>query len=376
MQPWIETIPFLTLASGDRLNLTLYRYQGSQPGKKCYVQANLHGGEIVGNGVIYELMQWLDQLPAGQLKGEICLVPVCNPLGTNQRSHFFATGRYNPYDGRDWNRIFWDYEKHCPDLPDFVRSQWNLDVETIQANFRARQRQAFEAAHQSLQTSPSAPWREQYRYILQSLCLDADYVLDLHSSSNQSLPYVYCFASRENSGSWLGFDYGILMTTYDGDAFDEAFMKPWLGLEQEFSRQGRSLQFDVEAYTLELGSGMTLETPMGEQAMKGIINFWAAKGLLSLPNYEIFSHATQYGDRRQMVLYYAPSGGFVRRRVDLKQPVQQGDILYELLQFQDGFPTKLIVTAESKGMVFDVGINQSVNQGEYVLSLWKSEDQR
>ncbi len=373
MQPSIETIPLLTLASGDRLNLKLYRYHGAKTGKKCYVQANLHGGEIVGNGVIYQLMQWLDHITQTQLTGEICLVPVCNPLGTNQRSHFFATGRYNPYDGRDWNRIFWDYEKNCPDLPDFVQSQLNLDAATIQQNFRTRQRQAFEAAHQQIQSPRSAPWREQYRYRLQSLCLDADYVLDLHSSSNQGLPYLYCFASRETSGNWFGFDYGILMTSYDGDAFDEAFMKPWLALEQEFERQGRPIKFDVEAYTLELGSGMVMEANAVDQAMKGVINFWVAQGLLTLPNYQIFSHPTKYGDRQQIEAYYAPSGGFVTRHVALKQWVKKGDILYELLQFNHPLPETLTIKAETDGLVFDVWINQSVNQGEYVLTLWKTE---
>lgn len=373
MQPTVETIPLLTLASGDRLSLRAYRYRGAQPGKRCYVQANLHGAEIIGNGLIGALMERLDPIPATQLTGEICLVPVCNPFATNQRSHFFATGRYNPYDGRDWNRIFWAYDPAPPDLSAFVRSQLTQTPANIQRQFRTHQRQAFESAHQGLHAPQSLPWREQYRYCLQSLCLDADYLLDLHSSSNQGLPYLYCFASREASGQLFGFDYGILMTDYAGESLDEAFMQPWLALEREFAHQGRPLQFDVEAYTLELGSGMVMDSPFCQQALHGIINFWVAKGLLTLPDHDVFLHATHFGDRQRIDPYYAPSGGFVTQRVDLTQTVQKGAILYELLQFGDSLPTRLAIPAATDGLVFDVGINPSVNQGEYVLSLWRTD---
>jgi predicted deacylase len=66
-------------------------------------------------------------LDNSQLVGEIWLVPVCNPLSTNQRTHYFSTGRYNTYDGKDWNRIFWDYEKECEDLEAFAKSQFTLN---------------------------------------------------------------------------------------------------------------------------------------------------------------------------------------------------------------------------------------------------------
>jgi predicted deacylase len=33
------------MASGDRLSLQLYKFTGATPGKKAYIQANLHGAE-------------------------------------------------------------------------------------------------------------------------------------------------------------------------------------------------------------------------------------------------------------------------------------------------------------------------------------------
>ena len=100
MIPHISTIDLLKLASGDVLSLQVYKFVGEQSGKKAYIQANLHGAEIVGNAVISQSIEFLSQLDRSRLRGEIWLVPVCNPLGVNQRSHFFSTGRFNSYDGK------------------------------------------------------------------------------------------------------------------------------------------------------------------------------------------------------------------------------------------------------------------------------------
>jgi predicted deacylase len=95
MFPKITSQHLLKLASGDNLSLQVYRFIGQNPGPKAYIQSNLHGAEIVGNAVIHQLIEDLTALNADQLVGEIWLVPVCNPLATNQRGHFFSTGRFN-----------------------------------------------------------------------------------------------------------------------------------------------------------------------------------------------------------------------------------------------------------------------------------------
>ncbi|MFM6402448.1 MAG: succinylglutamate desuccinylase, partial [Planktothrix sp.] len=59
MIPNIVTLPLVKLASGDQLGLQVYQFNGSKPGKKAYLQSNLHGAEISGNAVIQELIQFL-----------------------------------------------------------------------------------------------------------------------------------------------------------------------------------------------------------------------------------------------------------------------------------------------------------------------------
>jgi uncharacterized protein len=374
MIPQISTIDLLKLASGDILSLQIYQFKGdyatrsltNHPGKKAYIQANLHGAEIVGNGVIHQLMEYLMALDPGQLQGEIWLVPVCNPLGVNQRSHFFSTGRFNSYDGKNWNRIFWDYAP--TDLTEFAQSQLHLPVAEIRRNYLAKITQAWGAELERLRLPRSAPVSQQYRYQLQSLALDADYVIDIHSSSNQAIDYTFGFRERIESIKYLLLEYGVLMDQYDGDAFDEAFLKPWLALEQEMANLGQKIQFDIEAWTLELGGGMVMNPDSVVKGFAGIKNYLTHKQML--PGV-INTIETTVVSKHQINSYYAPTGGMVQSRLPLATRVKSGEQIYQLLSFnkQGAKPEIISVHTETSGIVFDISTNQSVNQGEYIMDI-------
>jgi len=374
MIPVISTIPVVQLASGDRLSLQVYQFQGAIPGKKAYLQSNLHGAEISGNAVIYQLIEFLRSLDSSQLSGEIWLVPVCNPVGVSQRSHHFSPGRYNLYDGVNWNRIFWDYEKQGEDILGFANSHIHLDGDTVKLNYRKAIALSFVKELAKINAPSCRPYSELYRYQLQSLCLDADYVLDLHSSTNQSLDYLYCFNYREESAKAFLLDRAILFDEYDGDAFDEAFIKPWLALEKILAQLGRAIKFDVEAWTLELGSGMEMNPESVANGLRGIKNYLASKGLLKLDGFplpETAAHQVIFTRNNSVIKYYAPAGGMIQNRVQLGSYVKKGDRLYQILSFNKNgeFPSCVDVSAESDVFIFDLSTNQSVNQGEYVLSV-------
>lgn len=367
MIPHISTIELCKLASGDVLSLQVYKFNGT-PGKKAYIQANLHGAEIVGNGVIQQLIEYLIALDESQLQGEIWLVPMCNPMGVNQRSHFFSTGRFNSYDGKNWNRIFWDYQKEA-DIAQFARSQLDNTPEVIQNNFLAQIQQAWKQELAEINCPKSVPLSRQYRYQLQSLCLDANYVIDIHSSSNQAIDYTFGFKERSDSFKYLLLEYGILMDEYDGDAFDEAFLKPWITLEAELTNLGKEVKFDVESWTLELGAGMTMNPNSVALGVAGIKNYLAHKQIIL--SQEIVTTEIDLISRSKINSYYAPTGGTIQSRLPLKSRVKPGQRIYQLLSFnkQRNLPAIIDVCAETQGIVFDVSTNQCVSQGEYVMDI-------
>ena len=372
MIPNISTVDLLKLASGDTLSLQVYKFIGSQPGKKVYLQSNLHGAEIVGNGVIHQLIEFFSTLDPSQIQGEIWLVPVCNPLGVNQRSHFFSTGRFNSYDGKNWNRIFWDYEQEIQDLSEFAKSQLNNSVEVIRSNYLAKIKTAWQQQLKAIQKPSCVPISKQYRYQLQSLCLDADYVIDIHSSSNQAIDYTFCFEERAESAKYLLLEYGLLINEHEGDAFDEAFLKPWLVLERKLAKLGKKVKFDIESWTLELGAGMTMNPSSVEKGVAGIKNYLVYKKILSSSNRAIAGEI-KLVNKDKIHSYYAPTGGMIQSRLPLKTEVKTGDKIYQLLSFnkQEKLPDLINIYAETNGLVFDISTNQCVNQGEYVMDILK-----
>ncbi|RUT04838.1 succinylglutamate desuccinylase [Dulcicalothrix desertica PCC 7102] len=373
MQPIIETIPLRHMASGDVLSLQVYKFIGAQSGKKVYIQSNLHGAEISGNAVIHQLIEFLLSIDATYLVGEIWLVPVCNPMGTNERAQHFSPGRYCTYEAKDWNRIFWDYEKEADDLAAFAKSQLLLEIEVVRHNYLTIIKHKFAQLLEKINSSSSVPFTQKFRYKLQSLSLDADYLIDLHSSTNQGLNYLYYFHNREQSSKYFLLDFGILLDEYDGDAFDEAFIKPWLALEQHFQSLGREIKFDVDAWTLELGTGMQINLDSVTRGIEGIKNYLIQKCVLSN---SLFFESTRLNNqmmfiRRADIKYFAPIGGMIQDRVNLGKSVKVGEIIYKILSFnkQGELPQVIDIHAQAEGLVYDISTNQAVNEGEFVIGV-------
>jgi len=375
MLPIISTIPLRQMASGDVLSLQVYKFIGANSGKKVYIQSNLHGAEIAGNAVIHQLIEFLQTINDTDLIGEVWLVPVCNPMGTNERSHVFSSGRYCVYEAKDWNRIFWDYEKEDDDLIAFAKSQLHFDIEVVRQNYLSRIKEKFGELLDKINSPSSVPYTERFRYQLQSLSLDADYLIDLHSASNQGINYLYYFRNREESAKYFLLEHGFLLDKYDGDAFDEAFIKPWLALEDCFQQLGREIQFDVEAWTLELGTGMQMIPDSVAKGVSGVKNYLIKKGvLLDLTVDESIYQEMCFRARSNVIKYYASAGGMIQSRVELGSEVKAGERLYQILSFnkEGKLPVVVDVCCEQDGLVYDVSSNQAVNEGEFVMGVIRS----
>ncbi|MGF1933105.1 MAG: succinylglutamate desuccinylase/aspartoacylase family protein [Nostoc sp. ChiQUE02] len=374
MLPVIESIVLRQMASGDRLFLQVYKFIGTQPGKKVYIQSNLHGAEIAGNAVIHQLIEFLLTINDTNLTGEIWLVPVCNPMGTNERAQHFSPGRYCVYEAKDWNRIFWDYEKEADDLVAFTKSQLHIDdLKDVRQNYLTIIKQQFAKGLEKINSPSGVPYTEVFSYKLQNLSLDADYLIDLHSSTNQALDYLYYFRNREDSAKYFLLDFGILLNKYDGDAFDEAFIKPWLALEGCFEELGRKIKFDVEAWTLELGAGMQMNPDSVAKGVRGIKNYLVQKDVLQIPDSlsDTKTHEMTFASSSNRKKYYAIAGGMIQSRIELGSSVKAGEKLYQILSFnkESKLPSVIDVCAQHDGLVYDVATNQAVNEGEFVLGI-------
>jgi hypothetical protein len=75
------------------------------PWPTIYIQWWMHGWELT-----YPIIKrLLDYMQNSLLCGKIIIVPIANPLSWMQRVHYTTIGKYDFYDGKDWNRNFpWD----------------------------------------------------------------------------------------------------------------------------------------------------------------------------------------------------------------------------------------------------------------------------
>jgi hypothetical protein len=145
-------------------------------------------------------------------------------------------------------------------------------------------------------------------------------------------------------------------------------------LEKYFKQLGREIRFDIEAWTLELGTGMQMNPDSVEKGVRGVKNYLAHKGILQISGFplkESASYEMLLKPRTQMKKYYAPTGGMIQSRVELGSSVKAGERLYQILNFnkEGKLPTVIDVSAEQDGLVYDISANQAVNEGELVLGI-------
>jgi predicted deacylase len=97
--------PLLSPAPGTQRELVSLHY-GQPGGQKAYIQASLHADELPGMLVAHHLRHQLNELDAaGQINGEIILVPMANPIGLSQFVMHGHQGRFELTTGSPtWRR--------------------------------------------------------------------------------------------------------------------------------------------------------------------------------------------------------------------------------------------------------------------------------
>ena len=137
---------------------------------------------------------------------------------------------------------------------------------------------------------------------------------------------------------------------------------------------GRDIRFDIEAWTLELGTGMQINPDSVAKGVQGVKNYLAQKGVLQISGFpveETKSHEMKFSSRSKITKYYAIAGGMIQSRIELGSSVKAGDRLYQILSFnkESQLPSVIDVCAQQHGLVYDVSTNHAVNEGEFVLGI-------
>ena len=223
-----QTVELLSATPGQRLTLSALRFGRPGRGPKAMIQAALHADEVPAILVARKLAELLSaEEAAGQVRGEVILVPYANPVGLGQHLLGRHQGRFDLRDGINFNR----------QVPDLSLAAAAAVEGRLGANIEANAvlvRQALRDAAARL--SAADPVNDLKNRLLQ-WAADADIVLDLHCDA-QAAMHLYALTPQADLAAELGALLGaqaILLATESGDSpFDEACSRPWLQLRERF----------------------------------------------------------------------------------------------------------------------------------------------
>jgi predicted deacylase len=225
--------PLPCTSLGSARTLTSLHFGAAAARPKVYIQASLHADELPGMLVAHHLRErlWAAER-AGQLLGQVVLVPVANPIGLAQRIDHRPMGRFELNTSENFNRSYPDLAQVALER---VGRELGSDPDQNVALVRA-------AVLDWLSEQSPLTELEGLRLALYRLAADADVVLDLHCDAEAVL-HLYsetaCWPPLEPLACWLGAQT-VLVADYGagGQPFDEQLSGLWSQLAARLAAQG------------------------------------------------------------------------------------------------------------------------------------------
>jgi len=356
------------MASGAALTVPVYRLEGQQQGPSVYIQANMHGAEVQGNAVIFQLLELLKTI---ELKGSITLVPYANPVACNHKNGEYTLGRFDPITGVNWNRMYhFDTEIVAP----FAQANLNQSNTEIEQAFRALM---LEKISQKLNHNVyGLTTGQRIAFQLQHLAHQADIVLDLHTGPISS-KHLYCPEYAKASAKYFDIPHTLFIpNSFDG-ALDEATFCPWWQLKQAFADLGRDFPITKadeeqgealivkESFTVELGSQEQIDLDIAHEDALGILSYLQYQGVINSDDYhpkKMTRYCCMLEDYKAL---YSPMGGMVDYLAEFGQPLAPGEPLARILRmdnYGDGDPLHYISLDHQVIPILHFA-SASVNQG-------------
>ena len=314
------------MASGAQLTVPVYRFQGQSDAPSVYIQANMHGAEVQGNAVIYQL---LEQLRSLDVLGDITLVPYANPVGCNHKNGEYTLGRFDPITGVNWNRM---YHNNSELIAPFVEKFIDASDVAIESAFK--QALLDDITDQLDHNIFGLTTGQRIAYQLQKMAHQADLVLDLHTGPISS-KHLYCPEYAKASASFFNIEHTLLIPNEFDGALDEATFCPWWSLTEAFAEQGRAIKLNKESFTVELGSQEQIDLDVALVDANSVLTYLQHKGVIAgsdlVPD-EMTRYACYLKDYKA---FYSPMGGMVDYLAEFGVPLAAGQPLARILRMDN-----------------------------------------
>ncbi len=311
---------------GTQREIVSFHYGTPSSGEKIYIQASLHADELPGMMVAHHLRIMLAKLEANhQLRGEVIVVPIANPIGLGQTILRTQLGRFDAATGENFNR-------HYPELFTAIKDSLASQLTSNEADNTKIIRAAMRA-----HLNASAPRSElgSMRHTLMRLACDADVVLDLHCDSDAVL-HLYTgtplWPQCEPLARAMGAHATLLATESGDNPFDEACSQTWWQLAAAFP--SAPIAMACLAVTVELRGQMDVGHDQAAKDAQSIIDFLMHRGVVlvdaqALPALPALLHpATPLAGSEALEADVSGVVAFIRKPGDV---VKAGDLIAEVI---------------------------------------------
>jgi len=362
-----QTLPLSGNFIGTERALTVWRFgtRGARP--KVYLQAALHASEMTGAIALHHLCGKLAALEAeGEVRGEIVVVPLANPIGLSEFVGGAQDGRFEQLSHANYNRGF----------PEISAQVGDMIADELTENVRANTALVRTAAEDILAAmTPRNEWEDLKRTLLM-LSLDADVVLDFHSDRVAAM-FMYINAvdwpDLTDLAAWLGsaatvaYDPYVPSTTFAGVA-GSLFPR----LKERF---GPAIVQSCRAAMIETRGQHACNDALAAADADNLVSFLVERGALggtAPPRPALVADATPI---EGMDVGYAPHPGFLTFHRKPGERIAKGDVICDVID-----PTRPLaeartpIAARGSGTLYARGFDGAVTYPGQVLFRIAGED--
>jgi len=363
----VETIALPQMSPGTTSALKVHRLgtPGARP--RAYFQGSLHADEIPGLLVSHHLLRRLIAADkAGDIIGEIIVVPMANPVGLSQNLDGYHIGRHNMDGGGNFNRGFPDFGPMiAADLVDKLGDDADANVAAIRA-----------ALKQAVDDLPTKNAHHTLRQTLLSLAIEADIVMDLHCDM-EALMHLYVGSSLWPEAADLAADLAIeavlLSDDSGGGPFDESCGDPWWRLAALYP--DHPIPPACFAGTVELRGKADVSDALAGQDADGLVRFLKRRGVIkgdAGPLPDALCEGTPLSGTE---IVKTPVAGVIAYAVELGDKVKKGNLIAEVVdpsaEDPDNARTALHTTTD--GLILSRQIDKLVRPGQGVCKVVGAE---
>jgi predicted deacylase len=310
-----QYLEVLELADGTPIRLPVMIARGAKPGPRLFVDAAVHGWEILGTEVIRQVLR--EQLNLKSVEGTVVAVPVANPPA------FQVKGYLNPQDGVDILRA-------VPGDPKLSQSQrigaklWNLIKES-------------------------------------------DYYINFHCIEGPSVPYIIMRGSKSptlDKSFKIAEAFGLPITI-----FDPVTQSTPGSLLAHSTAVNLAVSSGIPAFVVELPfPSIFMEADSVKMGTRGLLNVMKFIGMLhgeiERQDIEFTFPGPLYTE-----MLTADHGGIVHPVCPLGAKVAKGDPLVKILNvFGDEVDT-VRTPRDAYVMSFCLAVNQVAGTGDRVVMI-------